>query len=197
MEFAALILAGGRSSRMGRDKARLAVAGESLLARQARLARAVGAGPVLISARAEADYATEAPGVEVVVDRVADRGPIEGLRQGLARVSTSHLLLLAVDLAQLDADFLTELVQRTPRPLSAEGVGVAPRVAGRWEPLVALYPRAGLADLDARIAAGEFALQALLDRWLSAGRMQAWELPDTAETRRRFANWNSPADLPG
>lgn len=196
MELAALILAGGRSSRMGRDKARLTVAGESLLARQMRLARQAGAEPVWISARAAADYATDAPGVEVVVGRVLDRGPIEGLRQALAHVPTSHLLLLAVDLPFLDADFLTELVGRIPRTAGVTDAGIAPRLAGRWEPLVAIYPRAGLADLDAQIAAGEFSMQALLARWQSAGRMKAWELPDTAEARRRLANWNSPADLP-
>ncbi|HEY5345385.1 MAG TPA: NTP transferase domain-containing protein, partial [Verrucomicrobiae bacterium] len=56
MNFSAVILAGGKSSRMGRDKAFLEIGGTTLLARQIGLARELGAAEIFISGRAETDY---------------------------------------------------------------------------------------------------------------------------------------------
>ncbi len=56
MNFSAVILAGGKSSRMGRDKAWLEFDGQSLLARQIACVRRAGASEVFISGRAGVDY---------------------------------------------------------------------------------------------------------------------------------------------
>src|SRR6266566_3753822 len=56
MNFSAVILAGGKSSRMGRDKAFIKVGGQPLLARQIQLAQTVGAKEIFISGREDVDY---------------------------------------------------------------------------------------------------------------------------------------------
>src|SRR6516164_8647370 len=67
MNFSAVILAGGKSSRMGRDKAFLETGGKTLLARQIEIARFAGATEVFISGHADMDYSAFAG--QVITDR--------------------------------------------------------------------------------------------------------------------------------
>jgi len=115
---AAILLAGGRSSRMGRDKARLAWGGETLLARQfAVLASVVGADRVLVSG--------QRPGYRSVVDEVLGRGPIEGVRSCLRYMmasadfaSIASVLVIPVDMPLLRSEHLRSLLT------SSQGVEV-------------------------------------------------------------------------
>src|ERR1041385_2459244 len=99
MNFSAVILAGGRSQRMGRDKARLIVQGKPLLLRQVELARELGAAEVLISGRAGGDYTGF--NCPVLMDRFEDAGPLAGIESALTAMSTEMLLVLAVDMANM------------------------------------------------------------------------------------------------
>ena len=89
MIFAAVILAGGKSSRMGFDKALLEVDGVPLLARQIQIVRAAGAGEVFISGRSEAGYS--AFGCAVLQDNFADSGPMAGIEAALEFVNGHKL----------------------------------------------------------------------------------------------------------
>src|SRR5258705_13766374 len=89
MNFSAVILAGGKSSRMGRDKAWLEAGGQSLLARQIGLVRELGAAEVFISGRADADYSEF--GCRVLQDKFPDAGPLAGIERALD-ATTSPLL---------------------------------------------------------------------------------------------------------
>src|SRR3972149_4484685 len=85
MSFSAVILAGGQSSRMGRDKAWIEVAGQPMLAGALNLARNLGAREVFISGRAGADYsAFHCP---VLFDLEPGLGPLGGIERAL-RVAT-------------------------------------------------------------------------------------------------------------
>lgn len=178
---------------MGRDKAELVVGGETLVARQIRIAREVGASPILVSVRPETQYAALGSDTGVITDRVPGRGPIEGLRGGLARTPDFPLLVLAVDLPYLEASFVRALVDRAAAFSPAGTVGLAPRLAGRWEPLAALYPRSCLSTVDAQIDAGRLAMHELLDLLHARGRLEPWDLGP--EAGAQFANWNHPSDL--
>ncbi|WP_091743216.1 NTP transferase domain-containing protein [Phenylobacterium immobile] len=86
----AIILAGGRAERMGRDKALIAWDGETAIARIARLADAAGAGDVIV---AGGDY-----GLPFVMDAVAYGGPVGGvLAAAAAPTQAERFLILAVD----------------------------------------------------------------------------------------------------
>jgi len=146
MKFSAVILAGGKSSRMGQDKAWLQLEGESLLARQIRLAHEVGANEVLISGRANWDYSNL--GCRVVHDRFVDAGPLGGIESALAAVSSSLLLVLAVDMPKMQVQLLNRLASRC-----SEGVGAIPRVNGKIEPLAAIYPRLAAGLIEALFSA--------------------------------------------
>jgi molybdopterin-guanine dinucleotide biosynthesis protein A len=135
MKFSAVILAGGKSSRMGRDKAWLEIEGRSLLARQIQLVREAGAAEVFISGRANSDYSNF--DCRVLHDRIVDAGPLGGIESALAASSSSLLLALAVDMPKMQVQLLSRFVSRC-----GERVGVIPRVNGKIEPLAAFYPKA-------------------------------------------------------
>jgi molybdopterin-guanine dinucleotide biosynthesis protein A len=192
MNFSAIILAGGKSSRMGRDKAWLEVGGTTLLARQIELARMVGASEVFISGRVEADYS--AFDGAVLTDYFQSAGPLSGIERGLNAMTTPLLLVLAVDMPRLEVGFLRRLVAA-----SAAGCGVIPHRNKQIEPLVAIYPKAALPlaiDLLRRAQMGnktpgptDFARLCVTDnlaRLVSVAAVEA----------TCFTNFNSPEDLP-
>ena len=194
--FTALILAGGRSSRMGTDKALLLhpVSGLPLLNHQAALLRSLpGCAELLLSAPADHPYALTGPlaGTRVIPDATPDSGPLAGLAAGLAAASQPRLLVVAVDLPALTATFL-----RTLLDASSASCGIAPRHAdGTFEPLCAVYPvnTYARAACSAALTARHYSLQKLL----SAACATAWMHPHpiAADSLPFLTNWNTPADL--
>jgi molybdopterin-guanine dinucleotide biosynthesis protein A len=185
VNFSAVILAGGQSRRMGRDKAWLLVEGKPLIARQIALARKIGAAEVFISGRAGTDYrALECP---VLVDRVENAGPLAGTEAALAASSTPLLLVLAVDLANMTAPVL-QLLAAACTPTC----GAVPRVAGQIEPLAAFYPRTALEIARAQLDTGSYAVRDFAARCVELNLARFVDLP--AHHAANFANWNTPAD---
>src|SRR6478736_8081526 len=128
MNFSAVILAGGQASRMGRDKAGLILAGETLLARQIKLVQAVGATEVFISARNERDHSEFS--CRVITDDFPASGPLAGIESALRACCSPLLLVLAVDMPHVNAALLHKLLA-----LSRENCGVIPQVGKHLEPL--------------------------------------------------------------
>jgi molybdopterin-guanine dinucleotide biosynthesis protein A len=187
------VLAGGRSTRMGRDKASLLVHGEPLLLRQLRLLADAGCADRLVSSGASAPgpaFALVPDEVRIVADHSADAGPLAGLARVLTEARYDLVIVIAVDLPGLDAGFLRALIAEA-RP----GVGVVPSRNGQHEPLVAVYPRvAAAAEALARLGRGEFALRPFVRAGIASGWMR--ERPVAADEDRFFTHWNRPEDLP-
>jgi len=185
--FTAVILAGGRSTRMGRDKARLDLDGQPLLARQIALARSLGPVEILISARRETDYRDfHCP---VVPDRVPEAGPLAGIAAALEAARAPLGLVLAVDLPHLTRTVLERLLAAC-----APGRGVVPRLPAGPEPLAAVYPRAAAPLAQEALAARRLAARDFATACAQAGRVQFLDLPP--ELAPQFANWNTPRDIP-
>ncbi len=132
MNFSAVILAGGKSSRMGRAKAWLEISGQTLLARQNQLARKIGAAEIFISGHAKKNYSEF--GCRVLADKFPDAGPLPGIERALAAATSPLLLMLAVDLPEMKAIFLRRLVAEY-----SENFGVIPRHEKNLEPLAELF----------------------------------------------------------
>lgn len=157
--FSALLLAGGRSTRMGRDKALLPhpVSGLPLLAHQAALLRSLpGCAELLLSAPADRGYALDGPlaGARLVADAAPDCGPLAGLAAGLSAATQPRLLVLAVDLPFVAADLLVRLLPRDALPDArtnypaaesafsrADGEDAAPQINPRSSPHPGSVPR--------------------------------------------------------
>jgi len=185
--FDALVLAGGGSRRMGRDKAFLEDRGVPWLARSLGVVRAVGARRVWISGRAGVDYsALETP---VLLDGISGQGPLGGIERGLQATTQPFLLVLAVDLWRMHA----ELLQRIHGAIRAT-VGAVPRTQRGWEPLVAFYPRQCLPVIQASLREGRLSATAVVREGLAGGWLRTWEVPE--EDLAAFANANEPCDLP-
>jgi molybdenum cofactor guanylyltransferase len=184
--FDAAILAGGRSSRMGRDKALLTVSGRTLLDRQVELCWSLGPGAVWVSGRAE----DELRGVRAraLPDDAPHQGPLGGLATVLGASRAAHVLVLAVDMPAVTAQLLTGLLAGRSR-----GVGVVPRTSAGWEPTVAVYPTELAAAARAALAARALALHELVEEAVERGRLIPLDLDD--EARRQLVNWNEPGDV--
>lgn len=186
MKLSAVILAGGQSLRMGRDKAWLEVAGQPLLGRAVEIVRSLGVEEIFISGRPGADYS--ALKLSVLLDLESGSGPLGGIERGLHAASSPLLLVQAVDMPQMTAAFLQKLFARCDAQ-----TGAVPQLAGELEPLAAVYPKrchalAVECLMEGRRAAREFARACLRD---NAVRIY----PVTASDAALFANCNSPADL--
>ena len=130
MNHGAVILVGGQSTRMGRDKALIEVGEQPLLARQIDLAWATRATEVFISGRPGVDYSHF--NCPVLLDRLPGVGPLAGIERGLAALTNVRLLVLAVDLPEMTETLLTAMAEASP-----EHLGAIPRLCGRIEPLAA------------------------------------------------------------
>src|SRR5687767_14914896 len=103
MRHSALLLAGGRSSRMGTDKALLAVSGQLLWQRQVDILRKTRPSTIYISARSADPFADSL--CTVVLDGEPDLGPLSGVAAGLQACASEYLLVLAVDLPRINSIF--------------------------------------------------------------------------------------------
>jgi molybdopterin-guanine dinucleotide biosynthesis protein A len=186
MNFSAVILAGGKSSRMGRDKAFIEIGGRTLLDRQIDTLVAADVEDILISGRPDADYA--AFGCSVLVDEFPGAGPLAGIHAALKHSKRPLLLALAVDLPEMNTPFLRSLL------MAAAEMGVVPRIGGRVEPLTAVYPRAATALLETMLAQGQFAARDFAEACVRGGLAAYEDLPE--DFARLFKNVNSPDDLP-
>ncbi|HVU25111.1 MAG TPA: molybdenum cofactor guanylyltransferase [Opitutus sp.] len=183
--LAGAVLAGGRSRRMGRDKARLRVDGELLWRRQVRVLREAGAERVLV-ARAAAQRVLERD-VRHVRDAVTGAGPLAGLQAALRATEARWVAVVAVDMPAVDAAWWRRLWADCK-----DGCGAVARHAAGYEPLAAIYPREALGEIERRLAGGRGSLQELVAALVRRRRMKVWRLPK--KELWRVANWNRPAD---
>lgn len=188
--FSAVLLAGGRSTRMGRDKARLTHprSGLVMVVHQVATLRAAGCAECFLAVRAGMDY----PEIGAEVTRLFDDGeggPMVAVAAGLAQARAARVLVLAVDMPGVTAEWLRGLAARaTPE------CGVVVRGVAGYEPLCAVYPARAAGIFFEAAAAGRFGLQPLVAAGVAAGWMREVGAPDDAAV---LANWNAPGDVAG
>jgi molybdopterin-guanine dinucleotide biosynthesis protein A len=187
MNFSAVILAGGKSSRMGQDKAWLSVDGKTLLARQLATVRMLHPGEIFISGRADTDY--HSLGCPVLTDEFPAAGPLAGIVAGLNAATAPLVLILAVDMPDMTSAVLRQLMGRC-----AAEVGVVPRVNRRIEPLAAFYPKCAASIAADLLKRDLRAVRNFAEHCRQAGLVTIQDVPEA--DAHCFANWNSPTDLP-
>ncbi|MGI5125178.1 molybdenum cofactor guanylyltransferase [Pseudonocardia sp. CA-107938] len=151
-DAAGIVLAGGRSTRMGTAKAALEWHGSTLLARVTGLLLRAVAGPVVV-ARAPGQPLPQLPGaVEVVDDPDEGLGPMHGIASGLGAVAarTARAFVCSTDLPLLHPAFVRAVLARL-----GPGVDVVmPQALGHPQPLAAAYRTAIVGHLHGLLAAG-------------------------------------------
>jgi molybdenum cofactor guanylyltransferase len=146
-----LLLTGGHSRRMQRDKATLEYNGQTQLQRALVLLQPLVAR-CFLSVREDQRQDPLRAAAEHIVDRVPDLGPLGGIHAALHAQPAAAWLVLAVDLPFLDAATLQQLIAaREPQRL---GTAFRSSFDGKPEPLCALWEPASRVAVDAWIAAG-------------------------------------------
>lgn len=161
------------------------------LVEASRLATAPDQPPLYLIGNAGAYVATRLP---VLADDPAGQGPIGGLRALLLEAERLErdAIALAVDLPYVGADMIRRLCLE-----AAGAAALAPREAGRWQPLFARYrPGPALAAIDLALASGRTSLQSIFDG-IGAGRDRCVELALDSEERARLRDWDRPSDMDG
>lgn len=184
--YAAAVLAGGASTRMGRDKALIEMEGTSLIERQLRLLASLRPAELWLSGR----YLLSGmpAGIRTVPDRVAGQGPLGGLDAVLSSMGAAQVLVIAVDMPCLSEPFLRALLDAR-----IDGKGIVPLAADGLEPLAAVYPSAVLPVVERRLTEGLLSLRAFVEECCALDLVSVWPVP--SEFERCLMNCNSPADL--
>ncbi len=187
-QFTGIILAGGRSRRMGRDKAMLELGGERLVDRAVRIASQVFPQVVVVRG---APGLEPIPGLAVpqIPDLRPDNGALGGLHAGLHAAPTPAVVALPCDLPLMDPEFLTVLADQL-----GDADALVPRDARGWQPVVAAYHRRCLPAIEACLDVQERRVFAFYPRC----DVRPLELEDQAlaiEQPEIFLNVNRPQDL--
>jgi len=180
---------------MGRLKAGLVLGGETMLARQIRLLRAVSRQVFIVGAAARFAGSVNGPvddlGVTILADELPGRGPLAGISTALARTRTEFNLILSCDLPWMEADFLRFLCRRA----STGGAEVTLPVSrgGGDEPLCAVYRRRALWAIRTTLAAGQNQVSRLFPK-VRVERLAWPEIARAGFPARIFDNMNTPED---
>lgn len=193
--LAAIVLAGGQSSRMGRDKALIDIEGTPLLRRVCNVALQCTPIVYVITFRPER-YRAIVPLTchllqeQALPGETEPHGPLIGFAQALEvlqreEMQTEWVLLLACDLPRLAGETLQQWVKALDD--ASDAIALLPRTAKGWEPLCGFYRTSCLASLRAAIERGDRSFQ----RWLFQESVKELPLDDT----QMLFNCNTPEDL--
>ena len=184
MKTICVILAGGKSSRMGRDKAALPLSGETFLSRLVRIYSPVF--PVYVSVGEAGKFSC--PGAEEIVDLHPGMGPLAGLEAAFVRTAADAVFLTATDLP-----FGTlALARKLLSFLGDADACVIRRADGQPEPAFGVYKRSCLPAVQDLLAENRRAFRGLFDkvsvRWAEEAELREFPL------ERLLQNVNTPEE---
>ena len=177
-----VILAGGKSTRMGRNKALLRAGNSTMLERIAE--ELSGFSEILVSAAEEGSY--REIGLRVCPDEHPGIGPIEGIRQVLRAAKEDYVFICAADMPFISR----EVVHALAAEIRPEDDCCVLTCGGRPEPLCAVYSRRVLPLIDGMIAEGCRKPRALYTRC----RVRYVPLEDTGLRPETVENINTPEE---
>ena len=183
MKMRGLILAGGKSSRFGTDKALSSYNGISLLERTIGLLREAGLEPIIVT-REGADYAfTE---TSILRDELPEKGPLGGIYTALSFLEGVSFMVLTCDMPLLTSGVLKSLISHHEK---GNGVTAFRTKDGRIQPFPGIYEPSIFPVVQEKIFKDELSMHGLLE---SVSRREAvlWE-----GEQAFFRNVNSQEDL--
>jgi molybdopterin-guanine dinucleotide biosynthesis protein A len=181
----AIVLAGGRSSRMGRDKLLIPIQGVPLLRRVCDRAIQSAATVYVVTAGEEYDLIVPED-CRIIREPVPTRGPLIAFSLALPSVETEWVLVLAGDLPFLTVEVLREWAMMLDK-VPEEAIAFLPYTDDRWQSLCGFYRRSSLESLRKFIAGGGSSFQ----KWLGGSIVR--EIP--VRDPRVLFNCNTPEDL--
>jgi molybdopterin-guanine dinucleotide biosynthesis protein A len=182
-----VVLAGGSSSRLGRDKALLPIDGQPMLARTVETLSALSDDLIVVSNEPES-HRSLAPAARFVPDVVPGQGSLMGVYSGLRVARHAHALVIACDMPLLNTPLLRYMLGL------AQGYDVViPRLNGLLEPLHSIYGKACLPPISRLLGRGQRKITAFFHevrvRYVEEDEIDAFD-----PHRLSFLNVNSLAD---
>lgn len=186
MEASGIILAGGRSSRMGRDKTLMPVEAETMIERTVRELRQV-TGEIIIASNQAEKY--NLPDTLEVPDIFPGQGPLGGIHAGLKAARYPYAFVVAGDMPLFTADLAAHFLTRAQAGFDV----VASQINGSWEPLCAVYARSCLPAIERHLAAG---IRQVFQFYKEVRvlKIDEQELAAIGKTGESFYNLNTPED---
>lgn len=194
----AFILAGGQSTRMGRDKALLEFHGRPLIVHAIAKLRALGFAPRVAGSRP--DLTNYAP---VIPDNHPGSGPLGGIEAALSASDSNLNLFLPIDLPLLPLEFLRWM---TARARQTSALATIPCLQDHPQPLCGIYHCALLPHAQSALAVGDRKVMRVVENAAAASRSKldrfdietiaaCLDFSATLPVHRWFQNLNTPADL--
>ncbi|MCK5729950.1 MAG: molybdenum cofactor guanylyltransferase [Draconibacterium sp.] len=183
MQITGIILAGGKSKRMGADKALLKTNGKTLLEQSIELIQPF-CNTILISSN---NSKHKIFGHKIIHDEISNCGPIGGIYSCLKKSETDWNFVLSVDSVFVESEFIKFLITEIDSisaivPIHSEGK----------EPLIALYHKNSLMEFEKMLKLGDFKMYNLINsvntKWIDSKK---W----IEKYPQLFHNLNRPEDL--
>lgn len=179
MRLSMVVLAGGKSSRMGTDKSDLLLDGNTFLENQIGKGRQLGITDILVSG-----YAKGTCSAPVVKDREARKGPLGGLEACFRQAVCDQVLVLGVDVPLIP---LSELEGLRARRMTSDKKVTILQHGGKEEPLIGIYSRDLADDMLEEITMRKGSVFAFL-------RRTGYDVYESKMPHEYFANINCPED---
>ncbi|MFC2041639.1 molybdenum cofactor guanylyltransferase [Chloroflexota bacterium] len=145
MDVSAVVLAGGKNLRLGKNKALETFDGKSLIERVIERIRPLASQILIVTSQQQSDLTIA--GTETVLDLYPDKGPLVGIYTGLTYSRPSHSLVVACDMPFLNTELLRYMIG-----LLGNFDAVVPRLEeGKIEPLHAVYSKSCLPVIEERL----------------------------------------------
>ncbi len=186
LEISAIILTGGKSSRMGEDKCALSVAGKSILSRIIEVLRPVSSEIIL--AGGDGTRFLE-HGLKFVSDRTAGLGPLSGMLAGLKASESSYNLIVSCDLPFINPG----LIEMMARRAKGNQVVICKSKEG-LEPLFAIYSKEVIPLIEEALRRGERRVISFFDQ-VEVEVIGQSEVAKIDPKYLSFFNINTPSDL--
>jgi molybdopterin-guanine dinucleotide biosynthesis protein A len=179
-------MAGGKNSRMGKNKAFLQVGGETILENIVKQLKKVTSDLIIVSSRPR-DFRHS--GIKTVSDIYPGCGPLGGIHAGLTNSDNAVNLVVACDMPFLQPEVLEYLIQR------GEGYDVViPRLGKYVEPLTACYNKSCLQVIENRLKARRLKITSFFSE-VNVLYVERDKLCEMADIDHLFLNVNTPEDL--
>jgi molybdopterin-guanine dinucleotide biosynthesis protein A len=190
VSLAAIVLAGGQSSRMGQDKALLELGGIPLIQRTYQIVRQCADPVYVVTPWIERYRHILPPDCEFIQEwqpgEAKAHGPLVGFAQALIHIKTEWVLLLACDLPYLKLEVLKNWIADLGN-VSPEAIALLPKnPQGWWEPLCGFYRYNCLPELTEFVESGGRSFQ----KWLTHQPVQELTLDDM----QMLFNCNTPEE---
>ena len=185
----AIVLARGRSRRLGRDKALEIIGGQSLIQRVIQRLSVISDDIIAVFSSREQVTGKGLKGARTIFDSYPARGALVGIYSGLRESNSTHSLVVGCDMPFLNIDLLHHLMS-----LSTGFDVVIPRVDRKLEPLHAVYSKDCISPIESRLKEGDLKISDFIDA-MKVRYVEQDEIDRFDPQHLSFMNVNSETDL--